>query len=271
MPSLTDSKTRQKLAEPPDFSLKSGTLGSKYIEIDGFLRLPSEKKDSGYRQDTDSLGTDSETEETPRLPDNEPPESHLDSVNPHQATFRSLEQDLKGDPSSISSWLTLVSRTVSRIDPTSKNAAKARADITISILDRALSAHPKNAHSKRLRLKYLRAGSEIWPKTKTGEEWEDFLKQADADIWMEWLEWRIGEGTDLPGAFDSASRILKALADTEDDEMGKVRVLWRLAVACQQAGMFLLSQVALLPSADMLCRISGAGNCSFPSRSRIVG
>ncbi|KAL0579360.1 hypothetical protein V5O48_002636 [Marasmius crinis-equi] len=234
LPALTDSKTRGLLAAAPVRLLNTGTStnSNKYQEVDGFLRLPSNKKVDGYRPDSDT-DSDSEIENTP---DDEDSDSYLDSVTSYQATLKSLEHDITANPSSISNWLALLSRTISTVDPNSKNAAKARAEISISVLERALSAHPKNASSKRLRLKYLRAGSEIWPRDKMEQEWERALKLGDADIWMEWLEWKITGGIDLSGVFDSASRILAALEDYEDDEMGRVRVLWRVAVACQQAG-----------------------------------
>ncbi|KAK1228610.1 hypothetical protein PQX77_008204 [Marasmius sp. AFHP31] len=253
LPTLTDAKTRQKLAETPELLLSS-VSSNKYIEIDGFLRLPSEK-DPDYREDTDSPESDSEIEGSLRLPENDNPKPHLDSVNTDRATLRSLEQDIKANPSSVSSWLALVSRTVSGVDPNSKKATNARAEIAISILDRAFSAHPKNKDSKRLRLKYLRAGAEIWVESKIAEEWEDLLKQADADIWMEWLEWKISKTSDLPGVFDYASRILGALGDREDDDMGKVRVLWRVAVACHQAGYSERATALFQAEAELLFEI----------------
>lgn len=55
---------------------------------------------------------------------------------------------------------------------------------------------------------------------------------------MEWLEWRIRKGAKrINGVVDDAVRVLRSLGDGEDDEIGKLRVLWRVAAAFHNAGM----------------------------------
>ena len=153
----------------------------------------------------------------------------------HQQTLRALDQKLSSDPSSVPTWLSLLSQTLSTIPLSSRNASKARSEITLSILSRALSAHPQNAHSKELRLRYLRAGEATWHESKLRAEWEDALKVGGIDIWMEWLEFRIRKATGgISGIVEDAERALVALAD--DDETGRLRVFWRVAIVLQNAG-----------------------------------
>lgn len=156
----------------------------------------------------------------------------------HQLALRALEETLTTDPSSVQTWLSLVAQSLSVVPLTSKNANKARSEITLSILARARAAHPSNLQSPALLLKYLRAGEEIWNQTKLMAEWEDALKFGGIDTWMEWLEWRIrtcvGDGID--GVVWHATRALKALDGSEDGELDKLRIVWRVAVAFQEAG-----------------------------------
>jgi hypothetical protein len=130
---------------------------------------------------------------------------------------------------------------LSNIPVTSKNATKARAEITLAILKRARAAHPHNRSSGILFLKYLRAGEEVWHESKTKAEWEEASKLGGIEIWMEWLEWRIRT---VAGGVDTlvtdATRVLRALGSSGSREIDKLRVVWRVAVAFQQAGTKLL-------------------------------
>jgi hypothetical protein len=88
-----------------------------------------------------------------------------------------------------------------------------------------------------LRIKYLRAGEEVWHESKSRAEWEDALRVGGADIWMEWLEWRMRNGSKgVNGAVDDGIRMLNAFGTREEDEVGKVRAFCRIAVLFQQAG-----------------------------------
>lgn len=159
------------------------------------------------------------------------------TLTSHQLAIKALEETLTADASSVRTWLSLVSQSLSVVPLTSKNANKARSDIALSILSRARAAHPSNLHSPTLLLKYLRAGEESWHRTKLVAEWEDALKLGGIDVWMEWLEWRIRT---CVGGIDQvvwdATRALKALDGSEDSELGRLRVVWRVAIALQEAG-----------------------------------
>ena len=123
---------------------------------------------------------------------------------------------------------------------TTLNAAKARGEVSISVLSRALSAHPANKRSKTLRLKLLRAGEELWSSEQLRNEWEDALNVNDVDIWMTWLDWRLRRTSNLTESIVAdAQRAYQALARYGDDN-GQVRVFWRAAVALREAGEYTL-------------------------------
>ncbi|KAG1749866.1 NRDE-2, necessary for RNA interference-domain-containing protein [Suillus paluster] len=239
-PALTDSSVATLLAAPPCQRLIGSGDSYKYEEVDGFLRLPSNRRPKAaedYRSITkhqDNLDSDSQSSVSDDSSDDE---SGTPVLTSHQLSLKALEQQLAADPSSIEIWLSLVRHSISNIPLTSKNAAKARAEITLSILTRARAAHPHNRSSRILFLKYLRAGEDVWHQSKTKAEWEDALKLGGIEIWMDWLEWRIrttASGVDTSVA--DATRVLNALSGSEGSEIDNLRVLWRVAVAFQQAG-----------------------------------
>lgn len=255
MPELTDSSARHLLNAPPTRRLVTGGASTyKYDEIEGFLRLPShrrkdEKDDQSYRSIEPARRPDDSEESDTSEGEGESSEGdETDTFIPMgslQATLKSLEEHLSKDPSSIPTWLSLLSHTLSTVPPTSKNASKARSDITLSLLSRALSAHPDNKRSWALRLKYLKAGEEEWSEGKLKVEWEDALRGCgggrDAmEMWMEWLDWRIRRGENgVEGVVEDAGRVLKALGNSPDSEVGRLRVFWRVAVAFRDAGLSL--------------------------------
>ncbi|KAL4266607.1 NRDE2 family protein [Pleurotus pulmonarius] len=239
--SLTDSKARALLALPPKRRIVNPAETRRYEEIDGFIRLPTRKgnedPESSYRSidvgpndHTDSSSSESEGADDASS-DTDDSATELTSL---QVSIKSLERELSADPTSITNWLALLSHTLSTIPITSKNATKARSEITLSLLGRALAADSQNAGSTRLRIKYLKAGEEVWHESKVRAEWEGALKLGRPSLWMEWLEWRIRKGSNgITGILDDARRVLTALGDLE---LAKIRVFWRIAVELRNAG-----------------------------------
>lgn len=242
MSSLTDASTRHMLnAVPTRRLLPSAEDKYKYDEVEGFLRLRSLRRrenDQSYRRITASKhDVDSDASASSEAEDSETSEDNSDTtpMTSLQATLKSLEKKIAADPSSISAWLSLLSHTLSTTSMTSKNASKARSEIAVSVLSRALSAHPSNVSSKTLRLRYLKAGEEIWHESKLRSEWEEALRIGGTEIWMEWLNWKIRKctkGTDQ--IVDDARRALHSIGE---DEVGKLRILWRTAVGFRDAGL----------------------------------
>ena len=79
-------------------------------------------------------------------------------------------------------WLSLVACSLSTVPLTSKNAAMVHSDMVLSILDHALAPHPSNRMSRRLQLKYLRVGGQVWYESKLSIEWEEALKLGSVEI-----------------------------------------------------------------------------------------
>jgi hypothetical protein len=105
-------------------------------------------------------------------------------------------------------------------------------------------------------LKYLKAGEEVWHESKLRAEWEEGLKGGGIEIWMEWMEWRIRRAArGIKGVVEDGERILRSLGDGEDDEIGKLRVFWRVAVALQDAGMLPVFVISIL-GLNMLIQVT---------------
>ncbi|KAJ6509410.1 NRDE-2, necessary for RNA interference-domain-containing protein [Mycena vitilis] len=233
-PSLTDASSRALLSRAPTRSLVNATASSsKYEERDGFLRLPSRTvhHEQSYRSIEDTNNNSDSESESDGGESDMGDSSEEDTPNSHQATMRSINERLAADPS-VSNWLSLLSHTLLTVPTTSKNSTRARSEISLSILSRAVAA---NGNSYALRIKYLQAGEEVWHESKLRAEWEDALRKVDGvDIWMEWLEWRIRKGNNgISAVVEDAKR---ALTVVRADEVGKVRLFWRLAVAFQNTG-----------------------------------
>lgn len=217
---------------------------------DDFLRLtgkPSQKtrdKDKAQHPTVtatihsiiDSEGSDglvSDSDESSEATEEEP-ETAAPILTSRQVTIKKLEENLRGDPSSVQSWLTLLSHSISSVPLDAKNSARARAEIAESILSRAVSAHPSNKASITLRLKHLRAGEEVWDEKKLQREWDDALALQSTEVWMAWLDWKLARcRSGLEGIMEDVIRALEQLRHTD---IGSLRVQWRAAVMLQQAG-----------------------------------
>ena len=208
--------------------------------MDGFIPLPSRKprlvepkdyrsidplKDHGFESDSSSASAVSDSD------DDDGHDRTAFSLN-HEK-MRSLEEQLSVDPSSVSTWLSFLSLSISQVPFASKNSSKVRSEITLSILGRALPTLPEGL-STRIRLLYLHAGEELWTSEKLSQEWEKTLTAGDINIFLAWLDWRIRNGfRGVEGILEAAVRVLASAAS----ELERLRVFWRLTCALRQAGM----------------------------------
>lgn len=247
---LSDSGARSLLALPATkLLLPSTASSSKYEEVDGVIRLPSRRgrkePEDSYRSIELSRGVDSDSESSissAAESDSEDGKSNSPELTSHQVAIKNLEQDLAEDPTAIDKWLSLLNHTLSTIPITSRNATKARSEITVSVLSRALSASPGNSSSKLLRLRYMKAGEEFWQETKLKAEWEETLRVGGIEIWLEWFEWRIRSyAKSLDRIAEDVSRVCAALGGNSDEaqELARLRVFWRLAEIYRNAGLWL--------------------------------
>jgi hypothetical protein len=211
----------------------------KYIEVNGFLRLPIREPRQRVQSSRDIMSTardsqDSDSEED-EVEDSESDASDTIPLTSRQENLKALEAQLSTDPTSVNLWLLLLSHTTADISPDVKNAQKVRAEISLSVLSRALAAHPGNAQSQQLRLKYLNAGEEIWTAEGLNSEWEAALQIGSTELWIRWLDWRIRvalKGFD--GIIEDAQRALAFLS--REDEKGRLRAFWRITIALRDAG-----------------------------------
>ena len=219
--------------------MASAEASRKYQEIDGFIPLPSRRphlvEPENYRSISPSKahGSESDFSSASAMSDSDDDDEHNRTVfSSSQEKMRSLEEQLSIDPSSVSTWLSLLSLSLSQVPVASKNSSKARSEITLSILSRALPTLPEGP-STRIRLLYLHAGEELWTSEKLAQEWEKALAPGDFSIFLAWLDWRIRNGSrGVDGMLEAAIRVF-ASATSESE---RLRVFWRLTCALRQAG-----------------------------------
>jgi len=229
----------------------------KYQEIDGFIRLPTRRGgrdiEKSYRSITQDGKLDhsdsSSSSDSQSDADWSENEAERPVLTAHQETLKKLEENLVINAQSVDTWLSLLNQSLTVVPITSKNANKARSEISVSILSRALSAHPQNSRSTVLRLAYLKAGEGIWHESKLKSEWNDALKIGGIELQMEWLEWRIrNENDGIDGVVESAARAVASLGNDDYSEVAKVRIFWRMTTAIRSAGMFMaISGTLYLP------------------------
>ncbi|KAG8953813.1 hypothetical protein FRC04_001443 [Tulasnella sp. 424] len=203
-------------------------------------------------------------------------------TNPTSTKISQLTSTVKSNPTSIESWLEFIEHSVST-SPT----AESKADISLSITQRALSAHPTNKFHPVLLARYLRSGSVIWSTAKLEEEWERTLDgvskdggalEETVDLWMDWLDWRLkAKGAE---GLEEATERLHSLVRREEErrqrrqqhpnlalEAAKLRFLWRMCVGIAEAGYLERAVAAFQAQIELtLFPPSALSNSSFSSR-----
>ncbi|PVG04525.1 DUF1740-domain-containing protein [Serendipita vermifera] len=229
---------------------------------DSYRSIEAEKE---REYDSDASRTESSSDE-----------SEGPGLTAEQESIKELERKLGRDPGDESSWLKLLDLSVKSIPTTAKHGARARADIAISILQRAISAHPANELSLLLRLTYLDYGSEIWMDDKLEEEWKDGLARIGgvqseprkrSVIWLSWLEWRLFSSKSISAALSHAKATISALSGSEY-EMARVRACWRTAIFLREAG-FLEQAYAIFQAQIELSDFCPEILASLPLNARI--
>lgn len=215
-------------------------------EDQGFIPLSRSRRQkqphaSSFREllaDDEQASSSSSSSSSESSHEDEEDEDFVASLTAEQEAIKSLENSLAQDPSSLSSWHSLLSYSLAAIPDDSKNVLKARAEITLSVFSRALKAHESNGRSARFRVTYLRAGESVWSAEQLHHEWEDALRAVSnkPQIWLAWFNWRLKSrmhSGDVSGVEDDASRAIHALAHSE---IARVGLLWRSAMFFKEAG-----------------------------------
>jgi hypothetical protein len=155
-------------------------------------------------------------------------------VTPELRRAGQLAARVREYPTDISAWMALLKHNVAPAQD-----GLARAEMTVSVLSRALAAHPANRRSPSLRLRLLRAGEIVWPPQQLEQEWKDVLTDfpQDGDVWSEWVGWRMRVMRSVEYTIGDIAHALEALhGSTEELEMQRLRIFWRTCVWFRQAG-----------------------------------
>ncbi|CAE6449252.1 unnamed protein product [Rhizoctonia solani] len=161
-------------------------------------------------------------------------ESDTELVTPELTRAGKLGARVKEYPTDIAAWMALLKHNVAPA-----RDALARAEMAVSVLSKALAAHPANRHSPSLRLRYLRAGEIIWPHQELEKEWEEVLKDFphDGDVWTEWVGWRMRVMHGIEDTIGDIAHAFEVLrGHTEELEMQRLRLFWKACVWLRQAG-----------------------------------
>ncbi|CAE6358374.1 unnamed protein product [Rhizoctonia solani] len=196
-------------------------------EIDDSGKVKRRDEGPAYREitraDSDSSASD--------ISDSE---SDTELVTPELTRSGKLQARVKEYPTDISAWMALLKHNVAPA-----RDGLAHAEISVSVLSKALAAHPANRQSPSLRLRFLRAGEIVWPHQQLEKEWEEVLKDFphDGDVWTEWVGWRMRVMHDVEGTIGDIAHAFEVLCgDTEELEMQRLRLFWKACVWLRQAG-----------------------------------
>lgn len=111
----------------------------------------------------------------------------------YSALHLRLSPDITGQPASV------------MLDTAKLPQIRANAEVTLSILARALYAHPSNMASSILHAAYLHAAEAFWPAQKVTDRWKNVLRElrelsgqdnrdSIMSIWLGYIEWIEGQG-----------------------------------------------------------------------------
>jgi hypothetical protein len=234
-------------APPTERIVFSERAASKYVEdSEGFIRLRSRHRASTPPYKTLDPGRNASESETDAsgssASDSDEDEGNARPLSAYQERLVELERVAKENASSPTAWLALLSHMLTQYPVTARNAVKARAEVTLSVLSRALPSLPPGPQATDLRLRYLQAGEEIWSPERLDGEWQKVLQFPDADVQMAWLEWRIRVGS---GRIDAVLTDATSALATLTNETDRLRVFWRVAALLRQAGVLLYTLIYL--------------------------
>jgi hypothetical protein len=212
------------------------------------IELPHSKKDRDPQDSYRSI-----TLKDDQISDSEDSRSHSSassdgelqlSLTADQETIKELENILSRSPDDETAWIKLWNISIKSVPKSMGRGSRAQAEISLSILRRAIDAHDSNRYSPRLRLLYIEHGAEIWSEDQIRVEWGNIMSELGDNrspvwkrgvIWMAWLEWKLFSSRTINEALVEAKKALVALSD-DVFEMLRVRICWRMAVFLREAG-----------------------------------
>lgn len=177
-----------------------------------------------------------------------------------------LAARVRDHPTDLQAWMALLKYNI-----TPAPNALTRAEIAVSVLTKALAAHPANRQSSSLRLRLLRAGEMVWPDERLEQEWQDVLRDfpQDGDVWSEWVGWRMRVMPGIEAVIENIQYALQVLqGSTEELELERLRIFWRACTWLRQAGEFFLCAIGILLM--MRRRLRGTSYCINAGTNRNV-
>ncbi|WWC86471.1 uncharacterized protein L201_001348 [Kwoniella dendrophila CBS 6074] len=144
------------------------------------------------------------------------------------------EEYLRSNPNDIDKWIEY-SQLHLRLSPDrltyndnisssdqSKSKTKSEAEITLSILSKALDASINNFNSVQLHLAYLKAAEHFWPKEKVTSRWKNVLSELSEknkgkhdiqiemmDLWLNYISWCEGQGFSKSGDQNGVDEVIE--------------------------------------------------------------
>lgn len=249
MARYTDGKSLRQLVEGPRRLLTvpdtPATTTSDFIALSKHKKAEEEDVHDSYRSieqkkdnDSGSGGSSDGSSSSSDLGEH--------TLTAEQHTIKALETAITSSPNDITSWLKLLDQSVKSLSILTKRATRARAEISVSLIQRAIDAHADNSSSLQLRLLYLEHGSEIWTAEMLRDEWERLLGNLGtpqspawkrATVWLTWLEWKLASSPTVANALNDSKRVF-AILHGEQFERVRVRLCWRIAIFLREAGDF---------------------------------
>lgn len=215
-------------------------------EVDGFIPVgkprntapntadPPEYRSLTLPKDTDTDSSDSDSGGIEDIDSDDE-----DTTDAYSAETARLARILQEDMSSVPAWLDVISHSAS-----SNPTAQGRADIWLTMLDRAMSAHPRNRQSDILRLRYLEAMRDTKASEEEEAAWEQALLEIQSEnLWVEYISHRLEKHG--PESLENAViRIWRELSGanfgTDRKHRTQLRVFWRAVTGLKEAGQFSL-------------------------------
>lgn len=185
-----------------------------------------------------------------------------DTTDTYSSETARLAHILSEDMSSIPAWFNVIAHSAS-----SNPTPQGRAEIWLTMLEKALSAHPSNRRSDTLRLRYLEAVRDAKSSSDEDSAWERALMDLQSEnLWVEYISNRLAKHgpNDLETAVVRIWRELsKSNFDPERRHYAQLRIFWRAIVGLQEAGKCTVS----VPKHASKHPFRLFGTCNFRSAS----
>lgn len=192
-------------------------------------------KDPDYRAITQLKDPDSDTSESETNDLDWIDSDDADTTDVYSAETARLARALSEDLSSVPAWLDVIAHSAST-NPTSQG----KAEIWVTMLEKALSAHPSNRQSDTLRLRYLDAVRDARSSTDEDAAWERALLDIQSEnLWVEYVSYRLAKNgpNDIETAVTRVWRELeRSNLEPERRFFAQLRVFWRAIVGLREAG-----------------------------------